>query len=173
MSELRKATADHPYFLTMSVVGWIDLFTRERYNKIIVDSLEYCIKEKELLVHEYVIMPSHIHFIMQHLECNLPNVIRDFKSFTAKEILTEVKSQGESRKDWLLDLFRQFAKKTKQNKEFMVWQKTNHPVELSNSTSYDQKVNYIYWNPVKGGYVTEPQNWKYSSACEDSPLELS
>jgi putative transposase len=40
MSELRKANTAHPYFITMTIVGWIDLFTRERYCEAVTDSLD-------------------------------------------------------------------------------------------------------------------------------------
>ncbi len=123
-------------------------------------------------IHEYVIMPSHVHMIIQHLDCKLPYVIRDFKSFTAKEILKCIDEAGESRKDWLKYLFGYYAKKTKQNKENMVWQKTSHPIELSDNKIYDQKADYIRMNPVTSGYVTDEHAWKYSSAGYDSPLKL-
>ncbi len=145
---------------------------RERYSEIIIDSLKYCMVNKGLRVHEYVIMPSHVHMIIQHLDCKLPDIIRDFKSFTAKEILKCINEPGESRKDWIKYLFGYFAKMTRQNKENMVWQKTSHPVELSNNEIYEQKGEYIHMNPVVSGYVTDEQFWKYSSAGLDSPLKL-
>ncbi|MEP2026639.1 hypothetical protein [Reichenbachiella sp.] len=39
------------YFVTSTVVHWIDLFTRNEFKHIIVDSLKYCQKEKGLLIH--------------------------------------------------------------------------------------------------------------------------
>ncbi len=65
---------------------------------------------KDLRVHEYVIMPSHAHMIIQHLDCKLPDIIRDFKSFTPKEILKCIDEPGESPKDWIKYLFGYFAK---------------------------------------------------------------
>lgn len=44
MSEKRKENTSSPYFLTFTVVGWIDVFTRKNYCDIIIDSLEYCRK---------------------------------------------------------------------------------------------------------------------------------
>ena len=173
MSELRKANTDHPYFITLTIVGWIDLFTRERYCEIMIDSLKYCIANKGLKLFEYVIMPSHIHLIAQHLEGKLPDVLRDMKSFTAREILRAIKEPGESRRDWLLYLFRDFAAGKKQNKEFMVWNKTNHPVELSWPAIYDQKVGYVIMNPVTSRYTIDETTWKYSSASLLSPLKLT
>lgn len=52
-------------FLTLTVVDWVDVFIRKRYKDIIIDSLQYCQKEKNLLVYAYVIMSSHIHLITE------------------------------------------------------------------------------------------------------------
>jgi REP element-mobilizing transposase RayT len=72
----------HFYF-----VGWIDVFTRSRYSDVILESLEFCLKNIGLEVFEFVIMPSHVHLIVRRLEGNLSDVLRDMKSFTAKKIL--------------------------------------------------------------------------------------
>jgi putative transposase len=52
-------------FLTCTVVGWIDVFTRPVYKEIITNSLEYSRKEKGLLLHGYVLMPARIKSITQ------------------------------------------------------------------------------------------------------------
>ena len=47
------------YFITMTiVVGWVDVFTRKNQKPAIVNSLDYCIKNKHLTIFGYVIMPS-------------------------------------------------------------------------------------------------------------------
>ena len=35
---------DELYFVTFAVINWIDLFIRNKYKQIILDSWEYCIK---------------------------------------------------------------------------------------------------------------------------------
>ena len=65
-------------------------------QEIMIDSLKYCIANTRLRLFEYVIMPSHIHLIAQHLEGKLLDILRDMKGFTAKEILKAVKEPGES-----------------------------------------------------------------------------
>ena len=37
------------YFVTMATVYWLDIFTRRIYKDIIIDSMEYCKKEKGLI----------------------------------------------------------------------------------------------------------------------------
>ena len=173
MSELRKANTDLAYFLTLTVVGWIDIFTRNRYNEIIINSLKYCQFNKGLDIFAYVIMPSHLHLVARNLEEKLNMVIRDFKRHTANQIIRTVESEtGESRKDWLLHLFKYHAKYKKQNTKYQFWQKTNHPIELKTSAVIDQKIEYIHNNPVKAGLVLKPECWQYSSANQLNNIDV-
>ena len=111
MSEKRKANTSSAYFLTFTVVGWVDVFTRTQYANIILESLEFCRKNKQLEIFSYVIMSNHLHIIARHTDGRLNEVIRDFKSFTAKKIINEIETNPiESRKDWLLHLFKYHAK---------------------------------------------------------------
>ena len=173
MSELRKANTDYPYFITLTVVGWIDIFTRRRYCDLIIDNLKICIEKKGLIVYAYVIMPSHIHIVARQEEGKLDTLLRDFKSYTAKKIIKLIiEEPGESRKDWLLHMFKYYGRFRKQNSEYMFWQKTSHPTELSYPSIIDQKMEYIYNNPVVAGFVTEPEAWLYSSACPEGMLRV-
>ena len=44
----RIADQNGLYYLTFATVEWLDVFTRKRYKDIVVDSLQYCQKEKGL-----------------------------------------------------------------------------------------------------------------------------
>ncbi len=173
MSELRKSNTDHPYFITFTIVGWVDVFTRRDYCDIIIRNLKYCQQQKGMELYAYVIMSSHIHIVARHKEGKLNEGIRDFKSVTAKEIIKEILGSGfESRKDWILSMFKEYASKQKQNKEYMFWQKTNHPIELFSPKVMNQKIDYIHNNPVETGYVSAPENYVYSSAYIFPKIEV-
>lgn len=78
------------YFISVSTVNWIDVFTRNIYKDIVVESLKYCIKEKDLELYAWVIMrsaaqPKHIHLIIGTRGELLQNIMRDFKKFTSKK----------------------------------------------------------------------------------------
>ena len=47
------------YFISFATVYWIDVFTREEYFGNIVESLDYCRKNKGMEIYGYCIMPSH------------------------------------------------------------------------------------------------------------------
>ncbi len=113
MSEKYKfRNPDGIYFVTTTVVDWIDLFTRKNYCELIVDSLEYCRKHKGLAIYAWCIMPSHIHFIVaRNGEESLSDIFRDFKKFTSKSIIKEINLINESRRGWLIDAFISNGKK--------------------------------------------------------------
>ncbi|WP_373511272.1 transposase [Persicitalea sp.] len=87
MSEFRKTYGDGVFYLTFTIVGWMDVFTRPTYTKEIVDSLKFCQQRKGLEIYAYVIMTNHLHLIACRADGELVHTIRDFKSFTAKRLL--------------------------------------------------------------------------------------
>ena len=155
------------YFTTSTVVGWIDIFSRKKYRDIIINSLQYNIENKALLVFAYVIMSNHIHLVIRAgnpEKWPLSHILRDFKKFTARSILETIKTEKESRRDWLMKMFKYYAKYNTNNREFQFWQQDNNPVELLNMDQIWIKINYIHNNPVKAGIVDSPEDYIYSSA---------
>ena len=64
MSTTYKATTTEDcYFITITTVGWIDIFTRLNQKQNIISSLQYCQEHKELEIYAYCIMSSHIHLL--------------------------------------------------------------------------------------------------------------
>jgi len=154
-------------FLTLTIVDWIDLFTRPIYAEIVIASLRFCQKEKGLLVYAYVIMPSHIHMIVQATSpTGLSSILQSFKSFTAKQFLNAIKAKttGESRREWLLNRFAFQAQKNNINSNYQIWQKGNHPIELCSPKVIRQKLNYIHVNPMREKIVAQPAHYIWSSA---------
>ena len=72
------------YFITLTVIDWVDVFTRKEYKDILIDSLKYCIANKELRVYEFVIMSNPLHAIVSSDKLPLSDIIRDFKKFYFK-----------------------------------------------------------------------------------------
>lgn len=160
------------YFITITIVDWIDLFIRQEYFDLIINNLAYCQSNKSLEVYEYVIMTSHLHMICLGDNKPLSDILRDFKTFTSKEIIKEIKDNpGESRKQWMLKTFHRHGQKNPLNKNYQVWQNFNSPTLLDSPFLIDQKTDYIHMNPVKAGFVREPYEYYYSSANPESPLK--
>jgi len=156
---------DGTYFITFAVIYWIDVFTRDDYRNILINSVEYCINKKGLVVHAWVIMTNHVHMIVSRKGNNkLEEILRDMKKHTSVEIIHEIESRPyESRKEWMLSLFEKAGRKNPNNVKFQFWQQDNHPIELTNNFMYDQKLEYIHQNPVVQGFVEKAEDYVWSS----------
>ena len=42
-----------PHFITITVIDWIDVFSRKNYRDTVIECLEYCIKNKGMIVYHY------------------------------------------------------------------------------------------------------------------------
>jgi REP element-mobilizing transposase RayT len=149
----------YPYFITCTIIEWLPVFTRTPYFEIIVDSLKYCRERKGLKVFAYVIMDNHLHMVANGER--LGATIKEFKSYTARGI---IKLAAEEGKNWLLNQFKFFKARHKQESRHQVWQEGFHPQLVSSEEMLGQKVEYIHDNPVKAGLVAQPEDWLYSSA---------
>jgi putative transposase len=153
------------YFMTFTVVGWIDLFSRQVYRDILIKNMIYCRKNKELIIGAFVIMTNHMHVIWKSRRGKMSDTLRDFKSYCTKELIAAINSENESRENWLLHLFHFYANKTNQNKEFKIWTSDNHPEEITTAEFLMTKLKYIHENPVRAGWVSEPEDYLYRSAA--------
>ena len=82
------------YFVTDTVVDWVDVFTRPIYKHIIIESLEYCQQNKGLIIYAWVLMSNHLHAIVGSSgENKVSDIWRDFKKYTSKKIIETIKTE--------------------------------------------------------------------------------
>jgi putative transposase len=157
--------ANGAYFISFATVYWIDVFTRVDYFDLMIESFDYCRKQKGLELYGYCIMPSHVHLIFRSSLGDPSGLIRDLKGFTSKKMLKAIEENSqESRKEWLLWMFEKAGKKNSNVQFKQFWQQNNQPIEIWSLKVFEQKLNYIHNNPLEAGFVTNPIDWKYSSA---------
>jgi REP element-mobilizing transposase RayT len=163
---------DKLYFVTFTVIRWLDVFTRNIYKDIFLESLKYCQKYKGLEVCAYCIMTSHVHLIIgRNKEPALESIVRDIKKYTAVKIIEAIKNNpGESRRELFLWLFEKAGRNNTNNTRYQFWQQHSHPIELASNEMIDQRLNYIHNNPVEAGIVLSPEHYLYSSAINYANL---
>lgn len=166
--EIANKVLDELYFITTTVVDWVDLFTRPKYKHIIVDSLAYCQENKGLKIYAWVLMSNHLHMIVSAgAETTVSDILRDFKKFTSKRILAELEvDPQESRREWMLDRYRFAAASDKKITNYRFWQDGYHPMLLYSHDFFLQKLNYIHQNPVRQEIVARQEEYLYSSAID-------
>lgn len=153
-----------PHFMTFTVVDWVDVFSRQKYRDVLLDSFTFCRKEKGMLLHGYVIMSNHVHVLMASKNQKLSDLVRDFKKFTAKTILGKIQTEQESRADWMMKRFEFAARSHGRNETFQFWRYGNHPEEVFTEKFMWSKLDYIHLNPVRAGIVDKASEYLYSSA---------
>jgi len=166
-----KINEGYIYFLTLTVVDWVDVFTRPVYKQMLIDSIKHCQQVKGLEVYSWCLMSNHLHMIAgvkERSENNLSDILRDFKKFTSKKIIKEIEEGTESRKKWMLNQFEFAGRYNLKIKDYKFWQDGNEAKEIHSAEFLQQKVDYIHMNPVIAGIVEEPHHYKYSSAVDYS-----
>lgn len=157
---------DRLYFISYSVVYWLDVFIREEYRNIWIKSVEHCQKEKGLEVYGWCLMTSHAHMIIGSETTPMEDIMRDLKKFTSKEIRKAISEHPqESRKEWLLWMCARAGKKNGNNANFQFWQQNNHPLVIKDDRMFKESLAYIHNNPVVSGFVKNAEDWLYSSAA--------
>jgi len=161
---------DGVYFVSFSVVEWLDVFIRNEYKNIVIQSLQYCQREKGMEIFAWCIMTNHVHLIFRSIGDQKPEqILGDFKRFTSKAIVKAIKENPrESRKEWLLEQFEKAGKKSSNVNQYQFWRHDNKPIELWSNKVIDEKLNYIHNNPVEEGFVFRAEDYVYSSARDYS-----
>jgi putative transposase len=174
-SKYKFGNPEGTYFLSFATVEWVDVFTRKLYRDILIDSIRYCQKEKGLVLYSWCVMSNHVHFIASAKEgFALQDILRDMKKFTSKEIIAAIaENKQESRREWMLSIFRNAGKQNSNNEHFQFWQQDNQPKELLpyDTTFGKQKLDYVHNNPVEAGIVEKPEEYIYSSARDYAGLK--
>ncbi len=150
---------EKPHFLTCTVLEWQPVFTRAETVQIVLDCWHHQRQHKGLKLYGYVILENHLHFVAQAEQ--LTKVVAEFKSYTARKILDYLILH---RQRQLLRRFA-FAKKAhKPDRSYQFWQEGTHAELIQHDDMMRQKLEYIHHNPVKRGYVSRAEHWRYSSA---------
>lgn len=161
------------YYITCTVVDWIDVFIRKKYKDCIVNSLNHCIENKGLNIYAWCLMSSHLHIIGNATKAQgLSEILRDFKKYTAQVMIKEMQlaENHESRQEWIMNRLSWQGLTDKRITNFKFWQPDNHAIYIKpTSTQFmKQKIDYIHQNPVVEGIVIEPEHYVYSSAADYS-----
>ena len=151
---------DHfPYFLTLTTVNWLPLFSNPTAANFVFDSLRYLQSNNQLIIFAYVLMENHLHLIASGE--NLNHDLSRFKSYTARKCIDLYKNQNN---EFILKQLGFFKQPHRSDRKYQFWQEGNQPKRIHNDRMMQQKVDYIHMNPVRRGYVDLPEQWRYSSA---------
>ena len=112
-------------------------------------------------------MPNYLHLIISTPNSHLSEVIRDFEKFTSAKIIKAIEENTkESRRNWILWIFKKAGENNERNNCYQFWQQDNHPIECTTEEILQTRMNYLHENPVKAGFVWRAEDYRYSSAVD-------
>jgi putative transposase len=155
---INRQLQDRCYFITFTVLDWVNVFISKKYFEEIVKILKFYQKSINLRIYGYVIMKNHIHIIAQCSD--MIYFVKNFKSYSTKVIKNLLFSDG--RTDIIKKLCSSDARKGVN--DFQLWFTNNWPKICEEEAYFNQKLDYIHENPTRALYVEKEEDWSYSSA---------
>jgi putative transposase len=153
------------YYVTLTVVGWIDVFTRKEYVQEFMNSLQYWQEKNKLHLFAYVILSNHVHLILGETGEDIGDMIARFKFHTATQLIRKINNnRDDNRGSWLMHMLSYFGKYEKDNANFQFWQHEEEVTELRGQDQLMKKIAFLYSRPVVSGLVSDPRHYIYSSA---------
>ena len=118
--------------------------TRPEPANIVIDNLRWYHIREVIEVFGYCVMPDHLHLIFRlGEEWSLSKVMKVICQFTARRINELNKRSGS------------------------LWQTGYHEHRVRDWDEIGGRMQYLWNNPVKAGYVTEPEAWPFTGIMPD------
>jgi putative transposase len=121
------------FFVTTKTSMGRALLQSDRNAMLFIDVLRSCVAGKKFKVHDFVVMPDHIHLLVTVSgEMSIEKAVQFIKGGFSYRLKKELGYCGE------------------------VWQKGFSEVRVNDEGSFAKHREYIAQNPVKRGLVSEP-----------------
>ena len=149
MSKLRhRVLPGSTYFVTTSTWERRELFRVAEVAEILVRRILDCRDKGAYQLHEFVVMPDHLHLLMTPgATTTLEKAVQLIKGGSSHEIHAQ-RGHG-----------------------MEIWQVGFHDWTIRDCEDYRAKVGYIRMNPVRAHLVERPEDWPFGSACANFSLD--
>ena len=126
------------FFVTTVTIQRLPIFRRETTARLLIETLAHYREQKKFLLHEFVIMPDHVHALLTPSD-----------NISLERVMQFIKGGFSHRLDT----------------RGPVWQAsfTNH--RIRDWDDYERCREYIHTNPVRARLATRPEDYPYSSAA--------
>jgi putative transposase len=136
------------YFVTTKTWQNRALFKVAKVAEVVADRLFNYRDRGTYLLHEFVIMPDHLHLLLTpRISASLERAIMLIKGGSSHEIH---RVRGH---------------------KMEIWQAGFYDVTVRDEADYHARQQYIWMNPVKAGLVEKPEDWAFGSASGKFQLD--
>ena len=157
-------------FVTSTALDFVHAFAPYKLRDLMAASLLDDCRKTSTIVHAFVVMPHHIHFLGFLTTCDSSNLVQRIKSNSAKRILPLLPQR----------LQRGFDQQRGLNRRTF-WKDGFRGPVVTSAAGFQQRIRYTHFNPVKANLCEAPSEYRWSSAwayeaglwSEESGLDLS
>jgi putative transposase len=143
-----RTTPGWTYFVTTKAWQSVAVFQVREIAEIVVSKMLEHRERGNYLLHEFVLMPDHLHLILTPMvSVSLEKAIQLIKGGSSHEIH---RVRGNN---------------------MPIWQPGFHESRVVDWADFKKKASYIHFNPVAAKLVESPENWQYSSASGKYQLD--
>jgi putative transposase len=129
------------YFVTTKCWQGRTVFQVPENAEILIEALFYYRDSKAYALHEFVVMPDHLHLMLTPgATTSLEKAIQLIKGGSSYQI------------------------RKAHNQKMEIWQVGFHDWTIHDANDWQTKVEYIHTNPIRAKLAQEPEDWPYSSA---------
>ena len=133
------------YFITAVTHNRHPIFTPDKEIIHLRNTLRQVKEHHPFAMRAYVFLPDHFHLL-----------VRVGETTTISNILQSLK------RNYTLD----YKARRSLNGRVRLWQPSFWDHVIRNEHDYHHHLDYIHYNPVKHGYVSQPEDYKHSSYLE-------
>ena len=140
------------YFATTQTWGRRSIFQADELARLLIETLSHYRGQQKYLLHEFVLMPNHVHLLLTPLNIALERAMQLIKGG--------------------------YSYRVRQTGRILeVWQSGFTDHRIRDHHDYEHHLEYLRLNPVRAGLCASPEQFVYSSASglyslDDTPQRL-
>jgi putative transposase len=147
------------HYVTLVTFNRVPVFEIDQACEIFIRTLNEVRQRYPYKLIGYVIMPDHVHAIVNRSVDTISDWLRRVRGNSARQILGWLREEGHLMSLKKLEL----SIPQKRNHTHAVWQKDPSVIDLWSPKFVRQKLNYLHLNHVRAGLCGNPAEWKWSS----------
>ena len=175
MNRFKSNQTNTFHYVTLVTYNRVPIFLSDHACEVFVDTLAEVRRRYPYKMVDYVIMPDHVHAIINRSVDKISDWLRRVRGNSARQILAWLRDEQHLSSLKKLEL----AVPQKRHHTPAVWQKDPFVIDLWSPKFVRQKLKYIHSNPVRAGLCHQPAEWKWSSyraylphQIGDVPIEI-
>ncbi len=175
-SQKRIYLPDAIYFITICTQDRFPFFKEEIFCELFIEELRLAKKLKEFKLYGFVILPDHVHLLVQPRDkYNISQIIKSLKENASRDlnyVIFNIQNEGDTStcrlriRELIQKYQSQFIQKYGHNyfkfPKFS-WQKSFFDHIIRNEDDFNYHLEYIWYNPEKHGLTANFENYSYSS----------